>query len=325
MPQPTRSQVHVSVPLTNLSVAYIQSASEFIADKIFPNVPVDKQADIYYTYPKNAWFRDEAQQRAPGTESVGSGYGLATDDYSCKVWAFHKDVDDQVRANADSVLNLDRDANEFVMQRLMIRRERQFVDTYFKAGVWGKDYAGVAAAPGADQFIQWSDYTNSDPITDVKNARLYIKSITGYRPNVLLLGEEVFESLKQHPDIIDRYKYTQAGVVTVDLIARLFEVDRIVIGGAIYASNVEGATDAFSFVYGKKAMLCYSAPRPSLLQPSAGYTFSWKGYLGNNAYGVATKKFRMEQLESDRIEGSMSFDQKLVAADLGVFFETAIA
>ena len=328
MPQPTQTQVHANVPLTNISIAYMQKASDFVAAQVFPIVPVEKKSDSYYSYTKNDWFRDEAKERAPGTETAGGGYNLNSDaTYNCKTWGFHKDVPWDIRNNADAGINMDRDATEFVTQRLLIRRERLFADNYFKASVWGKDYTGVAANPVAGQFIQWSDYANSNPIDDIKNGRLYVKSITGMRVNTLLIGEEVFEALKQHPDIIDRYKYTQAGVITADLIARVFEVDKLVVAGAVYATNAEGATEAYSFIHGKKALLCYSAPAPSLLAPSAGYIFAWKNLANNmqNGFGVAVDKFEMRQLKADRVEGELAIDPKLVASDCGVFFETAIA
>jgi len=59
--------------------------------------------------------------------------------------------------------------------------------------------------------------------------------------------------------------------------------------------------------------------------PSAGYTFSWTGYLGASQEGLRTLRFRMPQLRSDRVEGEMAYDQKVVAAELGVFFSAAIA
>jgi len=323
--QPTQGSVHVNAPLTNISVAYIQSQADFVADKAFPIIPVDKQSDIYWLYTKNDWFRDEAQQRAAGTESAGGGYSVdSSNTYYCKVYAFHKDVPDQVRANADAALDVDRDATMFVTQRLLIRREKEWHDKYFAAGKGWKDYTGVAGVPAANQFKQWSDFTSSDPVNDIKVARMYIKTLTGFRPNTLVLQEEVFETLKLHPDIIDRYKYTTAQVITADMLAKLFEVDRILVSGGVYATNNEGVTGAYSFIASKGALLCYSAPNPGLLTPSAGYTFAWKG-LSGMGYSTAIKNFRMEHLESDRIEGQAAFDCKIVAADLGAFFATAIA
>jgi len=36
-------------------------------------------------------------------------------------------------------------------------------------------------------------------------------------------------------------------------------------------------------------------------------------------------RIRMEHLKADRIEGEVAFANKLVAADLGVYFATAVA
>ena len=146
MPQPTLSQVHIDAPLTNLSVAYMQKQENFIADKVFPIVPVDKKSKKFFVYRKNDWFRDEAQRRADGTESAGSGYNLDTDSYSADVWAFHKDVGDQVLANADAPLTPLREASEFVTHRLLLRRELQFVTDFFTTSVWGTDVAGVSSS-----------------------------------------------------------------------------------------------------------------------------------------------------------------------------------
>jgi len=318
--QPTASDVHINRPLTNISVAYVQSESEYIAGNMFPVVPVPKKSDTYHKYTKNDWFRDEAQKRAPSTESAGSGYTLSTDTYNCDVWAFHKDIDDQVRGNYDSPLDPDRDATEFVTQRLLLSRDRQFADTFFKTGVWDTDVTG-----GGD-FTVWSDYTNSNPIGDVTNAKRAVKKTTGYVPNVLMIGGEVWDKLKDHSDIIERIKYTQSAVdISPQLVAQVLGVQRIVIADAIYATNNEGAEEAYDQVFGKNALLCYAAPRPSLLQPSAGYIFAWTGYGAGNAYGVTIGTFRMENLKSERVEGELAYDMKVVAPDLGYFFSGVVA
>jgi hypothetical protein len=115
MPQPTKSDVHVNVPLTNISIAFLQNQDDFIATKVFPNVPVKKQSDRYFVYPKGQWFRSDAQTRGLSQESAGSGYEIDnTPNYYCDVKALHKDIDDQVRANEDTPLSSDRDGTEFV-------------------------------------------------------------------------------------------------------------------------------------------------------------------------------------------------------------------
>jgi len=325
MPQPSFSQVHVDAILTNISIAWMQMQDNFIADKVFPVVPVDKKSNKYFLYTKNDWYRDEAQRRAPGTESAGSGYNLSTDTYSCDVFAFHKDVDDQTVANSDAPLNPLREASEFVTRRLLLRREVQFVSDYMTTSVWGLDLTGVAGTPSTNQFKQWSDYANSDPIIDVEAAKAQILTTTGMEANTLVLGYETFRQLRHHPDLVDRIKYTSAETITTDMIARMFEVDRVLVSKSVKATNNEGATAAYSTTLGKVAWLGHVASNPGLLTPSAGYIFGWTGVSGGLGSTIGTSSFRMEHLKASRVEAEVAFDNKVVAADLGVFMASAVA
>lgn len=319
--QPTRSDVHVNKPLTNISIAYIQRAEDFIADKVFPIVPVMKQSDRYFVYTKESWFRTEARVRAPSSESAGSGFAIDnTPSYFADVWAVHKDVDDQTRANADQPLDMDRDATLFVTQQLLLRREKQFMSKYLTTGVWtghtGGDYTPSAL---------WSNYTTSNPMADIDALKQEIKKNTGYMPNTLVLAPDVFFILRNHPIVVDRIKYTQRGIVTEDILASLFGVEKLVVALVTNDTAAEGEAGVFSYLTSKSFLLVYSNPAPSILQPTGGYIFSWQGLFGAGAQGNRIMSFRMEHLKSDRIEGEMSFDMKLVGSDLGVYGTAVIA
>lgn len=319
MGQPTQRDVHVDVPLTNISTAYIQSQDNFIATKVFPIVPVEKQTNKFYTFTKNDWFRDEAQQRADASESAGSGFGVSTDSYSCDVFALHKDLGDQVLENADSQLDLDRGATEFVTERLLLKQEIQWVTDCFGTGIWGTD---------ATPSTLWNDFTGSDPIEDVETGKETILTNTGMLPNTLVLGYQVFRKLRNHPDVVDRIKYTTKVVsdeLTAELLAAMFGIKRVLVAKAVKATNKEGETAAMAFTHGKHALLCYVAPNPSLLTPSAGYTFSWQGVSEGMGANVGITSFRMEWLKAKRIEGQVAFDNKIVGQDCGYFFSGAVA
>ncbi len=139
--------------------------------------------------------------------------------------------------------------------------------------------------------------------------------------------------LKNHPDLIDRIKYTQKGVVTEDLVASLLDIERVFVPqatmtdvGQINDAVTQDAAATYNFIAGgKQALLTYSAPSPSLMQPTAGYTFTWNGYVGGNAQGIRIKSFRMEHIAADRIEAEMTYDMKVVATDCGVFIKNVIA
>jgi hypothetical protein len=332
MPNPTVADLHVNVPLTNVSVAYMQSADSYIADKVFPRLPVDKQSNIFYKYSKSDWRRTDVEKRAPSTESAGTGWNTTTDTYFAHVYAVHKDIDDQTRANADTVWNLDRDSTEFITNQHLLKRDIDWTASYFKTGVWATEKTGVASGATTNQFLQW-DQASSDPIGDVAQWLIDFRQLTGFAPNVAVLGPYVMKALKQHPDILDRIKYTQKGIVTEDLVATLFDVDELYVTYATQATGpqipdaaLQDAAASYSFIGNPKGVLfAYAPSSPSLLTPSAGYTFTWKGYMGGNSMGVKVSKFRMQHIKSDRVEAEQSYDMKPVCADMGLFLAAAVA
>ena len=325
MSNPTLNQVHVDAILTNASVAYIQSADNFIATKVFPIVPVDKQSDLYFKYTKEDWFRDDAKVRADGAEAAVSGYGLTTDNYYAQVYAVKKAIGDQLMANFDSPLDPLRDGAKFTAQLMLNRLEAQFVTDFVTTSVWGTDYEGVASSPTGNQFIQWSDLANSDPIQNIEAAKAKILSTTGFEANKLVLGYDVYRVLRNHPDIIDRVKYTGRDVPDTQYLAQLFGLDEVLVAKAVKNTAAEGQTGSFSFSFGKSAILVHSAPNPGLLMPSAGYSFQWRGVSEGLGLTVGTKQYRVEQNAATFVESQIAFDNKLVAADLGAYFGTAVA
>lgn len=329
MPSPSQSDLHINQPLTNVSIAYLQNSSAYIADKVFPRVPVAKQSDLYIKYSKSDWRRTDAAKRAPGTETKGVGWKYSQDTYFCHVYGVHKDLDDQVRANADSIFNLDRDATEFVTNQLLLKRDLDWNAAFFAADKWDTEVSGSGGTP---DFQQW-DEADSDPIGDMARWTIEFRKQTGMAPNTLVLGAHTMAALKQHPDIIDRIKYTQRGVVTTDLLASLFDVERILVSYATVGSGAEindaadqDAGTTYSFMSdSKSALLCYTPSSPSLMTPAAGYTFTWNGYLAGNGYGIRMKRFRMDHIASDRVEGEMTYDMRVVSPDMGVFLSSAVA
>lgn len=331
MASPTQADLHVNVPLTNVSVAYVQKADAFIATKVFPKVPVRKQSDLYWKYSKSDWRRTDVERRAPSTESPGIGWNTTTDSYFAHVYAVHKDIDDQLRANADSNFNLDKDATQFITNQLLLKRDLDWHATYFKEGVWATDLTGVESNPGDNQMLRW-DSASSDPIKQFSDLQTEFIRETGFKANTLVLGARAINALKNHPGIIDRIKYTQRGVVTEDLIATLLGVDRVLVSYATSATGpqipdavLQDEKATYNFIgNANSALLCYTPSSPGLMQPAAGYTFTWNGYLGGNGQGLRIKNFRMEHIASDRIEAEMTYDMKVVGSDLGVFMKDVV-
>jgi hypothetical protein len=312
-----------------MSLAFLQDADNFVARRVFPAVPVLKQSDLYFTYDRSYFMRDQMQRRAPSTESAGAGYGVGTASYRCDVWALHQDIDDDTRLNQDNPLNADADAVDLLTEARLIRMENEFVTSYMTASVWNKDITGVSGTPSTDEVKQWNDAA-STPIEDVRAWKTYVHKLTGRRPNVLVLGQEAYDALADHPDIVDRIKYSggigndRPMVVSRQAMAAVFEVEEVLVAGGVQNTANEGATASYSFIVGKQALLVYRAPRPGLKVPSGGYTFEWSGRAGS-VEGQRILRFRMDPIKSDRVEIEAAFDMKVVAPELGVLFSSIVA
>lgn len=336
---PTAGDVHVNVPLTNISIAYIQDAAGFVADKVFPNIPVMKQSDRYFRYDRSDMWRNQFKKRAPSTESAGSGWKIdSTPTYFADNWALHKDIDWDIRDNADNPLNMDRDATIWLSQQGLIAREVTWAANYFTTGVWTGingstgDLTGVAASPSGNEVLQWNDDA-STPISDVKNNNDKTQLRTGIRANKLVLGRQVWTKLSEHPDLIDRIKFTSGNnnpaIVSKAAAAALFELDEVMIADGIQVTSDENPAFETSmttaFIAGKNALLVYSNPTPSILQPSGGYSFSWKKNFAAGPNGTYISQYPIRAIKSDRVEADMYYDQKMVCSDCGIFFDNVIA
>ena len=329
--QPTQSDVHVNRPLTNVAIAYLQSSMDFVADRVFPAVPVSKQTDLYRIYPRDFWMRSEMRLRAPGTRAATVGYELSTTPYRCDVFALAHPIPDQVRANADADVMLDKNGTNLLMQQGLLKKEIDFVTDFFDTGKWTNELAGVASAPvPGTSFLQWSD-ANSTPIEDISDAKRYVRSQTGMEANKLTMGRKVFDDLKNHPDVVDRIKHggqhgaSSPAKVNLNTLSMLFEVDEILIMNAVRNTAAEGQTGAYSFIGGNHALLTHTPASPSTEVPSAGYTFGWTGLLGADARAGRMLRWRDEPIHSDVIEAELAYDQKQTADELGYFFYGAVA
>lgn len=304
---PTEKDVHVDAVLSGVSIRYTND--ELIADQVLPVVPVKKESDKYYRYTRN--WRLPQSKRAAGAEANEVEWNVDTDTYSCEEYALKDFIPDRVRDNADNPLDMDVDTTEGLTELIQLGREKRVADIAFAAGTFGSQ---TSALSGTNQ---WSDYAGSDPLGDVENAKATVHAASGKSPNVMIMGYQVFLKLKHHPDILERIKYTQRGQVTADLLAALFEVDKLLVGKALYDSSQEGDSESLGYVWGKKVALLYAQPSPGLKKVSFGYQFQSRGFR--------TKKWRVEGREGDFIEAGEIRDEKIVAAACGYLYTTVVA
>jgi hypothetical protein len=318
---PTQSQVHVDALLSNVSVAMLQTADKFVANRVFPDIPVQKQSDKYAVFPMADFNRDSMLKRADGTESTGDNFQVSNTSYFCDVFALHKDIGDQTRANADNVFAIDRATTEFLTLKALINKESNFISTAWGTGKWSTDQVGTA------DFVKFSD-VNALPIKEIREAITAVHLKSGFRPNIAVMGRDVLDVLLEHPNVVNRVSggatTGSPAVITKTQLASLFEVDEILVLDGIYNAAKEGLTASNSWFASDGILLLYRTPSPGMFVPNAGYTFSWSGFLGQAGMGTRINSFYLQQLRAQRIEIESAYDMKIVAADLGCFMSDVL-
>lgn len=327
MPQPSVSQLHVDRLLTNLLVGFKNAA--YISDLAAPIMPVQKQTDLIARVLQSAFFRDDAKVRAAGTRSARSGFLVDnTMNYYCPRYSLGHEIPDEVRDNQDQPYDMDRESAFFVANALQLARERSFATNVFAAAPWG-----TTKTAGVD-FNQWSNYGGSTPLDDVTQWKDAVEALIGIEANELIMGKQVWVGsgglangggLKWHPQMIDSLKYTQRGQMSVDIAASLFELDRILIGRAIFTATPEGVAEAsvtYQRIFGKNVLVHYNAGGPSIFKPVSVLTIVWQRVAAALQY---IKRFRDEQAELDVIEGNSYFVHKVIVPNAGLFAANAVA
>ena len=327
MPQPDVGDVHVNSLLTSTSIAHMNAEDHYIADRLFPFVPSDKQSDLYAIFQRGDFFQgsESAEHmtnllRAPGTRAAVAGYDITTASFRCDNFAIGVEIPDELRGNADEVFQLDSEASLLATQIQLIRRERAWALDFMKTSVWGTDVTGTT------DFVKWSDYGGSDPLTDLENGLDAVEGETGERPNKLAMGAIVWRRLKHHPDFVDRIKggatAGQPAKVMTSLLANLLEIDEVLIGRASYRSSNEGITLALARIFDDDAVLLNVHPNPGRMTPTAGISFFWRPLTGGGIQFA--RKYRQDPEKKDVIEVHSYMDHVVTETESGYFFSDVV-
>lgn len=310
MPLPTISDVQAVDPvLTNLLVAYMQADTRFVASRVFPGVPVDKDSGTYYIFSKKYWFLDEMEQRAAGDPFARTGFGVSSSTYATLQYALAIPIADETRANSQVPMDLEEAALRHLAQKSLLRKERQFSTDFMATSVWANDDTTAT---------DWDDFAAGDPVSNALTAARTISDNSGVGPNKLVVGSIVHDALVNHPDILDRIKYTtQAVIGNVEAaLAAVMGVEEYLVSRASYNSANEGQDFTAAAIIDDDALFVYTAGAPSIFSPSGGYTFYWPpgGGMGS------VNSVREDNRDSDLIKHKEQWDQKAVATDVGYFF-----
>lgn len=295
--------------LTKLARAYRNTT--LIGLQVAPVCPVELQEFTYPIFDKSNLL-DAETEKAPKAATAKASQAFTTATGKTRQHAFAHEIDEEARRN-DQVGAVNR-APAAAMDVILLRHERKVADLVF----------GAANYPAANKVTlagtsQWS-HADSDPALAVLNASSVVQGLTGRDPNVLVIGYEVFNTLKVHPKIRNYLPQDVIGTVDEPILAKVFGVSKVVVGKAI-KSNPQGTT---SRCWGKFAsLLCVNEGMGSegslhLQDPTFAKTFRLAGF-------PVVDHWYVDDTEVDYYRAKDNYAVQVVHSESGFLFSAAIA
>ncbi len=247
---------------------------DFIAGILFPRVSIPNRSMRVLKFGKEA-FRMLNTRRAPGADKKRIQYGYASDPVSLVQDALEGVVPIEHQEEALSIPGIDLGSGAVDMVLDVVDLGLEYDCASLARDAANYDANHKLALTGTDR---WTDPT-SDPAGDVQAAREAIRRTIGRYPNVLTLGPDTANALKNHPKVKDQFKYTSKDSITVEMLASFFDVAKVVVGSAVYLPETAADTAMASDVWGQDAILAY-VPQTgdNFMVPAYGYTYELRGY-----------------------------------------------
>ncbi|MCP4648914.1 MAG: hypothetical protein GY853_02370 [PVC group bacterium] len=304
-----QGSLYVSKALSNVSYQY-QNPS-YIFQELLKDVNVINESGQYYIYDKD--FRLEETERANGAEANMATFKVSTGTYLVREHALKDVITDRDYGNTDKPMNLDVDTTEHLTDKILMRQEKMAHDLLFTT-------TGFSNNETLTTQTSFNYYTSTSvPIQKMLSITSFINAQCGQMPNVIVMGVEPFNGLKENTNIYSRLAYTRDQILTEQLLASVFDVNKVLVGRSIYQTNQEGITATQTAIWGNDCLVGYFNPSPGVKKMTAAQNYRISKY--GNPYKV--KKYRDEKIEGNYIEVQTMAVPKVVCSLCGYLIKSA--
>ena len=284
--------------LTNLATGYTNE--QFVGDQLMPFVLVDKEGGKIPLFGKEHFkvYSTERALRAKSNrinpEDIGS-VDVALDEHDLEY-----PID--YREDAESAFPLQARATNTVVEGIRLRHEVMVADMVQNPANYS--VGNKIALSGASRFTD----DTSDPEGVVSDAKAAVRAKIVKEPNTMVIGYATWRVLKRHPKLKAILSDTRSRLVQLADLREIFEIENIVIGKAVKASDAGVTSD----IWGDNMVLAYvpkASGDRSPFEPSFGYTLRKKG---NPVVDTRTEDGKIELIRNTDI-----FRPFLLGADAG--------
>lgn len=325
------SKVHINRALTNLSIMLASSDDTYMVPRICARRPVSALSDSFFQYGREAANRADTAGQSnvkflpnvtnPGAEAPVIDQSQSTGTYQCRRYSYRDFVADRELEIADDPLNPLLDAGKIIRSRLLNDLEGLF-------GGYLADYDNYATtlrnqlttgANGTSWNKASAAGTGSEPLTDIRVARIALEKSIQMEANTLALSAVTGYHLNDHDDLKGILQYTDATYLEGDGIPSTLRGLKRTVGKAVANTAKDGAAFSGDYLFGDLteatatnqpcAIVCY-VPPDRTIGPRGLASFIWFDAPDETTRqrGVSLRSYRDEGKRGWYIEGAITCD-----------------
>jgi len=318
MPSPASSLATLRPDLvgsfTEFDLAMNQAG--FIWNQVFPIIDVAKSSGQFGKIPIEQLLETRDTRRGPGGNYSRGDWTFVPATFATEENGAEEPIDDReaeiYRDYFDAELMAALRARHAVMQNAEMRCAAKVYDT----SVWS------GASLSTSLSNEWDDFDNATPIADIAAARLKIWDGSGLWANALILNKKQFLNLRRCGEILEAIQSGGAGYssvqgeVTAELVARVLDLDRLIIGGGAKNTANKGLAASISQIWSDEyAMLAVVANDADIRTPCIGRTFHFSAD-GSDPTGFL-ETYRDETVRSDIARCRHDVDEVVLYPEAG--------
>lgn len=217
--------------------------------------------------------------------------------------------------NVEKPFDAEQDSVVALTTHLWLEKEKGLAD----AMAGGTITSGVTLA-GVNQ---WSAYSTSNPLQDLRDGRKGVRGGCGMKANVAFMDEDVADTLRFHPQLLDSlgFKDNRPGGLQDSELAKALKVDKVLVAEVVYNSSLQPAADALAPVWGKHFWYAHIPGTAARRQQSLGYRVQKAGQKPRQVF----KSYPDEPVNSTKIIVKDKYQQVITNEKCAYRITNAIA
>jgi len=311
----------VNPALTAIAIGYRNPDVKLIADQVLPRLPTPQKfgytlfsaAQGYTVPPTRVGRKSEPTMVDFGGTLINS----ETEDFGLDDLVPNADIkawEEMPKPTTGGPLSPLAISTMMLTGLVDLDREVRVANAVFNASNFAAANQSVLSGTS-----QWSDYVNSNPL----NALLVALDSTLIRPNKLVIGQQAWTGLRQHPKIVNAvYRTPQnSGSVPKEALAELLEIDEVIVGTGFVNTARKGQAPNYVRVWGKHAaLLSVSLAAAQQMQPTFGFT----AQFGTRIAGDLPEP-KAGLRGGVRVRSGESVKEVITCPDAGYFFQNVVS